>query len=71
MEKYGKARQAVDDNVTTHALFMLHTRATDTRSEYIIRTYCLYTATMVYERASLLRVSTLPVLFNYRINFNQ
>ena len=46
-EKYGRARQATDDNVIRRMRFACWiTKATDTHSEYVIRNF-FYTATVV------------------------
>ena len=63
VEKYGKARQAADDNVTQpHALFMLHTKATDTHSEYVIL-IAFTRQQWLHERASVLRDGTNNLMF--------
>jgi hypothetical protein len=62
--KYGRARQAVDDNITRRTRMACWiTKATDMHSEYaIVVSFPLQQ--WLHERVSMLRHSTLPVFFS-------
>ena len=62
VEKYSRARQATDDNIA-HAHCMLDTQGYK-HTLRIRNTYIFSTATFDYEHATLLRYTTLPVLFH-------
>jgi len=61
VEKYGRARQAKDGKYNTaHALWCWITRATDTRSEYVI-IIAFTLQQWLYERAQYYFIRKLPV----------
>jgi hypothetical protein len=61
--KYGTARQATDDNIIQRMRFAYWiTKATDTHSEYVIL-IAFPRQKWLCERASMLRLCTVPVLF--------
>jgi hypothetical protein len=65
MEKFGKARQATDDNIIRRRMRFacLLSKATDTNSHRIRKTYCFSTATMVTRtRIGVTFIRTVPVL---------
>ena len=70
VEKYGRAGQATYDNIIRrmHRFACWITTATDTHSEYVIFT-AFQQQQWLHERASMLRYSTLPVLFFMMPNF--
>jgi hypothetical protein len=62
--KYGAVRQATDDNIAGRMQFSCWiTKATEIHSEYVILTG-FPRQQWLRERASMLRYSTLPVLFS-------
>ena len=69
MQKYFTAGQATDDNITQRMRIAYWiSKATSTHLEYII----LITFSQqqwMHERASMLRYSTLPVMFSYLLPF--
>ena len=63
VEKYGKERQAADDSIIRDMRFACWlTKATDTHSEYAVLTV-FPQQQWLRERASVLRIRTLPQLF--------